>query len=215
LKKLILFCLASVFVLACGDDDSDNNPINNVREAVEDRDLQNRNFESACTLEPIDAVLTGVMTGGSAAVKSARVQYLFKGSNITRTTLLYADANCGDHALTFRERGSFDVNPDKKSNDGGKHIDINYESLHLEVKTEAGKTVANDIKLCGADNWEVEKEREVTEFSADLTCYGMEVPRHVVNIYRVDDNTLYFGAAVTDASDRPAKLNFKNKYIAE
>ena len=218
MKKLLLVSLAALALVACSDDD-DNDPITNIRQALEDRDLQGKTFESACMIKPIDAILTGILTGGNASIKSARTQYLFEGANITRTTLLFSDANCTDHALTFEERGTVDIDADQRTNDGGKFIDIDYRSVHADVISDKGLEVANSVKLCGAENWTIDEDkREVTEQAADRNCYGAEVPRQVANIYRVDADNLYLGTHTEDAvgtSERPTTLDFGQKYVAK
>ncbi len=219
MKKLILLALTTVFVVACDDDDN-NDVVENVQEAAEDRDLQDKNFISPCSVTPLDAVLTGIMTGGDAAIKAQRVQYRFEGNDVTRTTFLFSESDCtSDVAIQFREVGDFDINPDNKSADGGKFIDIDFHTLNAQVISQAGVEVANAISLCGANDWAAgAAERNVTARAADMTCYSAQVPRHNANIYRIDGNVLYFGPQTTannDGSTRPTSLDTNVKYVVQ
>jgi hypothetical protein len=220
LKKIILFALTTLLVAGCADDDDNNDVVDNVQEAAEDRDLQDKNFVSACSVTPIDAVLTGIMTGGGSAIKSMRVQYRFEGNDVTRTTFLFSEPDCtSDVAIQFREVGDFDINPDNKSADGGKFIDIDYHTLHAQVLSQAGVDVANSITFCGASDWVAgAAERVVSGAAADLTCYSAQIPRHNSNIYRIDADVLYLGPqtkANNDGSSRPTALDMNVKYTVE
>lgn len=219
MKKLFLLALTSILVVACDDDDN-NDVVENVQEAAEDRDLQDKNYISGCTTTPLDAVLTGIMTGGDAAIKAVRVQYRFEGNDVTRTTFLFSEADCtSDVAIQFREVGDFDVNPDNTTADGGKFIDIDYHTLNAQVISQAGMEVANSITLCGGNDWTAgAAERNVTANAADMACYSAQVPRHNANIYRIDANVLYFGPQTTannDGSTRPTSLNTDVKYVVQ
>jgi hypothetical protein len=218
LKKLLFVCLASLLVAACGKD-RNNDPIANANEASKDRDLQGKNFASSCSIKPLDAVLTGILTGGNAVIKGAKTVYRFDGANVSRTTRLYTTADCsGETAVSFEERGEIDIKKDQKTNDGGKFIDIQYKTLKVSAANDAGATAANSIKLCGASDWAAKQVRDETANSKDMTCYGAQVPRQNANVYRVDANILYLGTqtkASTDASQRPSTLNMADKYTAE
>jgi len=215
LKKFLLIAVASLMAVAC-DKDNNNNPIDNVREALEEKDLQNKTFQSECNLEPLDAILTGILTGGQASVKSSRTQYRFVGANITRTTILYAQTDCVGDAFTFNETGAFNVSKNQKTNDGGYFIDINFNKLMLKMDSDVGVQSANAIKLCGASDWAVGQEREVTAQAKDMSCYGATVPRTDLNIYRVDEgNVLYLGTPSKDSNQaRPTSLS-KVKYTGK
>lgn len=211
MKKFLVLVAASLFMAACGDsdDDDNNNPLDNAREAVEDTALQGRTFQSECVLEPLDAILTGILTGGDALVKSSRTQYLFQGANLTRTTLLYTGSDCTGEAFSFRESGTFDINPEQKTADNGSFMDMNFQKLMLRIDSDAGATAANAIKLCGVEDWATGQERDVSGNAENLTCYGAAVPRVSLNVYRIDaGNILLLGSVSTEnGQERPTKLN--------
>lgn len=221
MKRLILIALATVFVAACSDDDNNDDVVDNVQEAAKDRDLQDKNFITPCTTVVLDAVLTGILTGGDAAIKAQRVQYRFEGNDVTRTTFLFSEADCtSDVAIQLREVGDFTLNTDNKSADGGKFIDVDFHDLNAQVISQAGVEVANAIGFCGASDWAAgAAERNVTPKAADLNCYSAQVPRHNSNIYRLDEGkVLYFGPQTksnNDGTTRPTSLNTNVKYVVE
>ncbi len=213
MKKILLLAAMSLMAVACGKDDK--NPISNAKEAIEDKDLQNKNFESECSIEPIDALLTGLFSGGQASVKSSRVAYRFQGSNITRTTVLFANLNCDGEAYRYSETGTFNITKNQRTNDGGYFIDINYKKLSVSVASDVGQVSANAIKLCGIENWAVGQEREVTAQAANPSCYGAVVPRVNNNVYRLDaGKVLYMGTqSLENGAARPSSLS-KTAYTA-
>lgn len=221
MKRILLIALASVLFTACSEDDNNGDILNNIEEAAKDRDLQDKNFITPCTTTVLEAVLTGILTGGDAAIKAQRVQYRFEGDNVTRTTFLFSESDCtSDVAIQFREVGDFKLDTDNKSADGGKFIDVDFKQLSAQVISQAGLEVANSIGFCGASDWVAgAAERDVVANSADLTCYSAPVPRHNANIYRLDEGkVLYFGPQTTsnnDGTTRPTSLNTNVKYVVE
>src|SRR6218665_361948 len=110
MKKLMFASLATTAVLGLAACAENNNPVDNVREAASDTNLQGKDFASACSVKPLDAVISGLMTGGQASVKSQRTVYSFAGANVHRTTQLYQSADCsGEVTATFDEAGSFEI----------------------------------------------------------------------------------------------------------
>jgi hypothetical protein len=213
MKKFLLISAMSLLAVACGKDDK--NPFTNAKEAIEDKDLQGKNFESQCSIEPVDALLTGILSGGQASVKSSRVAYRFEGSNITRTTVLFANLNCDGEAFRYSETGTFNVTKNQRTNDGAYFIDINYKKLELSMTTDVGVVSANAIKLCGIQDWAVSQSREVTAQAKDATCYGTVVPRVNNNVYRLDEGKiLMLGTqSLENGSPRPSGLS-NQKYTA-
>lgn len=189
-----------------------------MREAAKDPDLQGKNFVSSCQLKPLDAVLTGVLTGGNASIKGAQTVYRFDGANVSRTTRLYTTSDCsGETAISFEEMGEMKLDPDHRTNDQGKFIDIDYKKVKATAANQAGAEVANAVGLCSAKDWAPKQTRDVTAQAKDMSCYGAQLPRHNSNVYRVDANILYFGSqskASNDASSRPSTVNFGDKYTA-
>lgn len=217
MKKLILASIAVLSLAACNRDNDD--PISNIREASEDSALQLKNFTSACSIQPIDAVLTGILTGGQASIKSAVTQYRFEGANVDRRTIMFESGDCtGSSAATFTESGSFDIITDNKTADSGTFIDIEYKKLMVKIDSDAGAQAASAVNLCGTNNWANGAEAEVTAKSADATCYGAQVPRKVANVYKVESDVLYLGTPTKDAvaaSVRPTALDTGVKYTAQ
>lgn len=213
MKKILLIAAMSLMAVACG---KDKNPITNGKEAIEDKDLQGKNFESECSIEPLDALLTGILSGGQASVKSSRVAYRFEGANITRTTVLFANLNCDGEAFRYSETGTFNITKNQRTNDGGYFIDIKYNKLMVKIATDVGTVSANAIKLCGAQDWATGQERDVTVQAKNATCYGTVVPRVNNNVYRLDGGkVLYFGtASLENGQARPTSLS-NVKYVAQ
>lgn len=216
MKKVLTISLAMLALVACSKD-RNNDPVSNIREAVKDKDLQEKVFVSECAEKPIDALLTGLFSGGKSSIKAIRTAYFFAGANVTRTTRLFNSLDCsGDAAFTFEELGDIKIDKDQKTNDGGFFIDMDFHSLKVKMATDAGATAANAVKLCKVSDWAAKQERDVTGASADVNCYNAQVPRHNANVYRVDANTLYFGTqakSTNDGSTRPTKVDTSVKYV--
>jgi hypothetical protein len=216
LKKLLYLCASALMLTACP---KKNNPAANIKEAIRDKDLQEKTFVSECSVKPGDALLTGVLTGFQSSIKGQQVAYRFSGARVTRTTRLFNTADCsGDAALTFEEKGTIDINKKEKTNDGGYNINLDFNNLKVAMATDAGATAANSVKLCGSADWAPKQTRDVTPQAKDTNCYGATLPRHVANIYRVDAGTLYLGTATTGAtkdSQRPTSLDLGTKYKSQ
>lgn len=214
-KKLLLGLPLAMLLVACGKD-GNKNPFENAAEAAKDKDLQGKTFESECSVEPIGAIIDGLLTGFDAAGKSTRVQYRFDGANVARTTVLFTDVDCADEALRFEERGEFDINKDKKTKDGGYNLDMKFRGVYVTVADANGIEIAKGRELCGATDWTAGEEREVTAKAEDINCYNAKVPRNDVNIYRVDADVLYLGQSGKDevgANERPSSLDSR-KYTS-
>lgn len=216
-QKILTLFVATMAVAACSKKEN-LNPFDNAKAAGEERDLQSKDFTSACSFEPLDAIYTAILSSFEASIKASRVSYRFEGANVTRTTEFYSDAECsGKSALLFSESGEFKLNKDHKTKDGGKGIDIDYKELSVTAQTADGVTAAEAIELCGRDSWKKGTEENVTSEANDTNCLGVKMPRHNSNIYRVDANVLYLGDTASDSSqpeDRPARLNKSVKYSA-
>jgi hypothetical protein len=218
LKKILLALSVCVLFSACGKN-KNNDPFVNNDQAAKDRDLQGKNFASPCSVSALDAILTGILTGGTAAIQAEQIVYRFDGANVTRTTHLYTNTSCtGDTAVSFVETGDVSLRPDTRTNDGGKYIDIDYKNLQVTTVTDDGVKAANAIHLCGATDWSANSKRDETAQAKDVLCYGAALPRHNSNVYRVDANVLYFGAqtkADNNDSERPGSLDFGTKYTQQ
>lgn len=216
MKKATMLLLCSLaFLSACKD--RKRNPIEHVREAAKERDLQNRTFVSSCSVKPIEALVTAFASGGQSAIKASQTSYRIIGSVITHTTNFYDNGDCsGEAAIVFTEIGDIDINKDKKTNDGGYNMDINFSSVRAVAQTTSGVTAANSVNLCGRSEWGKNKDYDVTAHASDATCYNGRVPRKVYTVYRVDADTLYWGPnmnAGAPISERPSSLNMATKYV--
>ncbi len=219
MKKLVCFLILATAIAGC-QKNRNNDPIRNAEEASKDRELQ-KTFTSECSIKPLDAIVTGLMTAGKSSVKSGQVSYRFDGVNVVRQTRLYTSADCsGDVAVTFEEAGTIKIDKESRgrnNNDNAREIEMDFDSLTAVVLTKENAEAANTARLCGLSNWEANKERDVTAQSEDVLCYNAKVPRHVSNIYRVDDGVLYLGT-VTKGSvskeERPTSLS-STKYTSK
>lgn len=218
MKNLVCCAAIALLFTACAKD-KQNDPIRNITEAAKDRDLQDKNYQGACTLKPLDAILSGILTGGEAPLKASRTSYRIEGANITRTTQLFVAGDCqGDAAIQFEELGEVDIRKDQKTADGGQSIDIDYKTVNAKVINEDGVKAANAIGLCEATDWVKDQERDVTGAADKVNCYNASLPRHNSNIYRVDNNVLYFGTqskASSQPEDRPTSLDMNDKYVGQ
>lgn len=215
---LAITALANVAFVGCGKD-KNNDPVQNVRVASEDRDIQNKNFSSACSQKPIEGILTGILTGGEAPLRSQKVVYRFEGANVTRSTQIFTTPDCsGDIAISFEEIGEFTLDTDSRTGEGAKFIDFDYKKLKMSIVSNPGVIAANAVGICGAHDWALSQQRDVTAQAADLRCYNIATPRHQSNIYFLEGNTLFFGTqspAAVDPSKRPGQLNRNDGYVGQ
>ncbi len=216
MKKLVIVCMAISSVIAC-DRAKNKNPITNVQQAAKDTSLQNSVFESNCKPAPAEAFATGVATGLQTALKTYRIQYRFQGANVTRRLLYFTGTDCSAEALNFEERGEFRIGDEnKKTNDGGRPLDMQFGSVVATVISAEGVQIANAVQLCGNKDWLADgRERDVTGNSARPNCYGGKVPRQDANIYRVDGDRLTLGNSGTDSvtePNRPASFTGSERF---
>lgn len=210
-KLLFVLALAPTVMVACHRG-SKKNPVAAASEAVKDLDLQ-KTWESQCSAERTVALVTGAATGLQAPVKSSRVQIKFAGNAATLTTIYYSQADCVQDAWIFEESGNFKIDKDKKSNDGGTHIDFDFREVTARVIDQTGAQAASAINMCGKNNWAANSKKEtVTKAAKDLTCYGIDVPRKVPTIYRIDGDSLVLGTPPKATGERPATLSFNIRY---
>lgn len=216
LVKSSAMVLGVLMGIAACDDSSNKNPIENVREATQDKDLQSKVYRGECNIEVVDAIASFLATGGKVAIKSSRDQYQFVGANVTHTTSLYESANCeGQEVLVFKETGSFNTHPDQRAEDQSKMIDIKYDKLTLAAGNAEGEKAATELKMCGFEDWAGGKEQDVTGQASKANCYGKTLPVSEFNVYRIDNNNLFFGKPGQSLEARPSRSDMSRKYSAE
>lgn len=210
MKIRIALLLVPVMMLAACDRHKNKNPFTNAKETLKDTSIQGKVYESDCSVQPVSAAISGVMTGGQASVKGARTQYKFEGANVERRTLYFTAADCsGPIAFTFDEIGEVDIKDDH-AEDGARFMDMSFKNVELQIESEDGAKVANAINMCRSNKWSKGDKQDVTPMSSDPTCYNGTVPRQVANIYKRDGDTLYFGStAKKEVKDqnRPTSLD--------
>jgi len=212
LKALLLIALIPGLMIAC-ERGHKRNPVAAASEAAKDPDLQKKTWQAECSNELKRAIATGVASGFQAAVKSSRQQFKFSGNNMTLVTTYYIQQNCAEEAWQFEESGTFKIDKDKKSNDGGTNIDFDLRELTLRVISQSGSVAANGINLCDKKDWAANsKKMEVNKPSKNPTCYAAEVPRKIPNIYRIDGDSLVLGSPGATVAERPAKLDFTVRF---
>lgn len=215
MKKTLMVCALPLMLAACGKG-SNTNPVDNVREAGKDSALQEKIFKGECSLKPLEAIVSGIATGGDTAIKSAREQWQFVGANVNHVTNLYTTKDCtGAESIIFKEAGEFNIDENKKSADGGSFITLKLNNLTVQVNNEDGAKVAQAAKLCGTPDWAVATERDVTQEAARVTCYRQQVPSVDETLYHVEGNTLVFGAKAGRSTERATELDTVNKYVAQ
>lgn len=216
--KLLSIAVVLTLAVGCNRSSTNDNPVQNIQEAVKETSLQEKAFLGDCQAKPINEIATGLLTLGEASVKSQRIQFKFTGANVTRTTRLYAMANCADvEALTFEEFGEFTIHEDQKTSDSGIFVDFNFQKVELVMANQAGVVIANRIGVCNMTNWNINDRRDVTGAANEVTCYNTDVPRQEFNVYRIDNgNTLYFGTKDKSNSpdQRPSAIKADLKYVA-
>lgn len=217
LKSSVLACSLLILFAACAPKSNDN-PVENVRVAGQDPDLQGKIFRGKCSLKPLESIATGIATGGGAAIKSAREQFQVVGANVTRATLMYTTVDCsGPESIIFKETGEVSIDGDRKTSDEGKYIDVHMRALTVSIGSDVGAMIAHEIKLCGTEEWANSTVSEVTAQSAEATCYRKTVPSEDSNIYRLlNPNTLVFGkkSFLERNATRPDSLDLESQFLA-
>lgn len=71
-----MFCLSFLVValVSCNKNSTNADPVDNTREALKDTNLQEKTFRGDCQSQPVNEILTGLLTLGEASVKSQRIQ---------------------------------------------------------------------------------------------------------------------------------------------
>lgn len=219
MKNLMILTLAATGLILGTACQRDTDPVSNVVEAAEDPGLQRKNFVSKCSLTPIDAIVSGILTGGDAAMKSQSTVYRFEGEGLTRTTNIFESSDCtGEAAIVFTETGKFDILDDNQTPEGARLVNFGYERLNVKIQTPAGVAAANALSLCGTNNWVDDQEADVTTKAAELTCYNATVPRLVANIYKIEGSILYLGTPAKDSvgeASRPTQLDRNQAYVEQ
>lgn len=211
----IAICALPMVFAACGKG-ANTDPVANMKEAGKDRALQESIYKGECSLKPLQALVTGIRTGGDTAIKSAREQYQFVGANVTHVTNLYTTPDCsGAESLVFKEEGSFVIDESKTTADGGKYLDLTMKALTVDVNNADGLKIAQDSKLCGIQDWTLNANRDVTAAAERLTCYSQPLPSSDATAYKLDGKTLVFGAKAIRNDVRPTHLDLETKYVAE
>lgn len=209
MKKFIVMLAVPLAIVACS---KHNNPIENVKQAAEDRDLQ-KTFQSDCDRGTLLSTLPSTLASGlQASTKSSRVLMSFKGANIERRTVYYTGINCdGNEAYSFDESGTFTLKDKKdKTNDGGRPIDIQYDRLDVKILSADGEKLANAEGFCNIHDWKSGKSREIKADAKSPSCNFAQIPRLDSNIYRVDAGTLYMGSfdkSAREPNQRPTSLS--------
>ena len=218
LSSRILFCCLVLIFVSCNKSSDNNDPVVNTQEVVKELNLQGKTFRGDCHDQPINEILTGLLTLGEASVQSQRIQYRFTGANVARVTHLYGARDCsGPEAFTFEEAGEMRILENSKTADGATLIDFDFKKVDLTVSSQEGVVIANRIGVCNQSDWAINTKRDVTPTSAEFSCYNVTTPRLEFNIYRLDGNVLYFGtqAKANTVETRPTVIRTELKYTAE
>jgi hypothetical protein len=217
-KKLALSVLIAAIGFGCSKNSTTSDPIENVRQATKEEALQVKTFRSECQEKPINELVTGLMTGFGASMKSQRVQFRFEGANVHRQTWMYSTRDCsGQEALIFDEGGEIKIHDGQTLADGSTAIDFDYRNVDVQVVSAAGAEIANSVKLCSGADWKSGDIRSVNANSEDWNCYSAQVPRQEFNVYRLDGNVLLLGTDLQDnsADKRPTGVDQSIHYSAE
>lgn len=222
-KRFVLPAMIPFAFAACGKNadgtskspaDVLNNAKDSVDQAAKDGALQNKIFAASCNTDLKDAAKSfyASIVGnkpGVVVIKSELTQYQFVGNGFTKATLLSPNTDCSDVALTVREKGKFEINEGEKTSDGGKSINLKFDSLAIEANSDAGVQLADEAVLCESGNWERSKERTVTGAAGKASCVSKALPFEVKEVYLVEGDTLLLGERGPLAQDgnRPERLD--------
>lgn len=217
MKKLVLVSISSVLFAACAG--RSNDPISAAKTAAKDPKLQgswapaddskrcSSNFPSSAK----EAIELLFKEGGNAAATSRpasySTEYRFEGDAVTRKYVYHNEAGCkGKELVSFEERGTFDPETDgNKAINGAMPLDMHFKKAFVKVVSEEGLAYARGTTLCGLKDYEKGKERDVTPQAKEASCLGVEVPRDVFTVYKIEgdkDSIMNLGED-RDTSNKP------------
>lgn len=156
--------------------------------------------------------LADLLKGGYTQVRYdfGNIQNSFK-----RSLTAFNNKNCDQSWFTYDIAGHYDVVTTAAPVDGGKSINITVEKVSITPKVGDAVDLLNAASLCGAKDWQINKEKVVT----DKDCGGLKVStgQVIADIYKVDNTKLMVGASSffdngLDAGNRPTKLDQDQVY---
>jgi len=134
-----------------------------------------------------------------------------------RTNRVYDNANCETEVGRFDTSGTYAVlGSSANTNDGTRDINLTLNTFDVTLSTDSSVKALNLAKFCGIDNWALNQRVSLL----GLDCATGKVSRGdaVYEIFRIDNNTLYFSdqlGVVGDrvAASRPEKLAMDRPYV--
>lgn len=201
LKSTLALGLLSVLV-ACGNKSSDDvqKQVDNNLNSKGNLAIQNATYMNDCSTSDY-----GI---GDLKFPGAQTAYELSDLNFVKRQIYYTD-DCHTTAITVQEKGKLNVVARSGSLPGALEEDFNFE--HTTVTLSNDKIVAafNAIKACGAGDWAVNVEKDVSAQASQVLCPGKAAPRTAPEVVLVENNQMFMGANTNQeaAQGRPQALN--------
>ncbi len=159
------------------------------------------------------AEIRGLYQADCLAVKEEGLSLLrqanFETSQLQQTQLIYADLECSLAAYSFIHTGSYTLAADGK-------LDQTTDSIVLTPLENNVAKFFNQARLCGFDNWELNKGKNVS----GLNCGGSVMPSQGMqsfDLIKEQEDSIVFGAYTDEldgstAEKRPIEIDQQSIY---
>ena len=113
----------------------------------------------------------------------------FQENNSLIKHQFYSDTDCSMPTLEFHAKGTFIIQESVILSDGQTvtQYRIEYQSATFTPKSESQTTSFNTNVYCNFDTWELDIASDV------LDCENVNFTKIIYDIYKLDNNNLYFG----------------------
>lgn len=132
----------------------------------------------------------------------AKQTMVFSGNALTATYTLYSDAACATEAAVITTSLTVALGAAVTTPADSKKIDMTYGTSVFKPKTAAAVTSFNTASLCGASDWKLDTEKDVS----GKTCGGGDPVPAVgaveYTVYKLSGTSLQFGKATAAANGK-------------
>lgn len=199
-SKCFTLALAFVGLSACGSDSKKSDEI--AQKGDEYDSALSGTWLSACT--PVGPL-------GLIPLAGEREEMAVNAlTDVTKTVHHFDDKGCASPLYNQAIIGTYAEAGDSDKAAGAKNLNITVHKSTITPVSAAGVANLNDVKLCGATDWQLNVAKDVT--GAD--CGGKSFAEGVVvfDVYKVDGSSLFLGKSSffrdgSSAEQRPTALD--------
>jgi hypothetical protein len=127
----------------------------------------------------------------------------------SKSETFYWGQDCAqDKGMTVYAAGEYEVRGAVEGQDDLTKLNLTVEESTATLHTDDAVSWANDLELCDIDDWRKDETRNILKKDCLLSLNKGDV---IFDVYKVDDEKLYFGNTITflsenDADDRPSEV---------